>query len=546
VALFIDLFGFLSILLRAVTIGSQSLAMGGIVFALAIARPLGAAYTSCGEAVLRSSRRMIVTSALVLAFAQVATVSINTAVLMATANFRLADVAGANFFLSGFTIFVAALGIAALARCEFRQVWPGLLALSVLILSASIMTSHAASRVENRLPLALATALHQGATASWIGGLPYLLMALRQSFPASAIQMISTRFSRIALISVAILASAGIGMSLFYFDSLNAISGTAYGVMVTSKVLLFGGLLLLGGLNFYTVRRLRSDATTPTGRLRCFVEAEIGIGTAIILAAATLTSVPPAVDLTVGRVSAAEIRERMRPRWPRLNSPGAAELSPPTLPAQKKAIASGVPLSYIPGGAAAFPSTPADIAWSEYNHHWSGLIVLAIGLMALAWRTGYASWARHWPLLFLALAVFLFVRSDPENWPLGENGFFESFGASEVAQHRLFVVLIIAFGFFEWAVRTGRITSSRAALFFPLVSGMGGAILLTHTHSLGNVKEELLIELTHIPIALLGITAGWARWLELRLPPSDRKIPSWIWPVCFVLVGLSLLLYREG
>ena len=144
------------------------------------------------------------------------------------------------------------------------------------------------------------------------------------------------------------------------------------------------------------------------------------------------------------------------------------------------------------------------------------------------------------------LAAFLFFRADPENWPLGENGFFESFGTAEVAQHRLFVILIIAFGLFEWAVRTGRIASSHAALLFPPASGLGGAILLTHTHSLQNVKEELLIELTHLPIAILGITAGCMRWLELRLPPSDRKIPSWIWPICFVLIGLCLLLYRES
>ena len=545
-ALFIDLFGFLSLLLRAVTLGSQSMALGGILFTLAIGRPICGIYPMCGEAVLRSSRRMIVSSALVLAFAQTAMVSINAVILKVTADFQLAEVAGANFFLSGLTIFLAALGIAFLVRCPFHQVWTGLLGLSACILGASIMTSHAASRVGNRFPLLLATALHQAATASWIGGLPYLLMALRRCSPGGAIQMIGARFSKTALISVAVLASAGLGMSLFYFDSLNAIFGTAYGVMMTSKVLLFGGLLLLGGLNFYTVRRLRSDETTATARLCCFVEAEIGIGVAVILAAATLTSVPPARDLAVGRVSVAEIKERMKPHWPRLSSPGTAELSPPTLPALKKAVASGVPLSYIPGGAAAYPSTPADIAWSEYNHHWSGLLVLAIGVMALAWRTGHAPWARHWPLLFLGLAVFLFFRSDPENWPLGGNGFFESFGTSEVAQHRLMVIMIIAFGLFEWGVRTERIDSHRAALFFPLVCGLGGAILLTHTHSLGNVKQELLIELTHIPIALLGITAGWMRWLELRLPPLDRKIPSRIWPICFVLIGLCLLLYRES
>ena len=52
-----------------------------------------------------------------------------------------------------------------------------------------------------------------------------------------------------------------------------------------------------------------------------------------------------------------------------------------------------------------------------------------------------------------ALAVFLFFRSDPETWPLGDIGFLESFRDVEVLQHRFFVLLIVAFSYFEWRVR---------------------------------------------------------------------------------------------
>jgi len=78
----------------------------------------------------------------------------------------------------------------------------------------------------------------------------------------------------------------------------------------------------------------------------------------------------------------------------------------------------------VPGEGVLPPRNAEDIAWSEYNHHWAGLFVLAIGLLALAERTGHAPWARHWPLLFIILAAFLFIRSDPEVWPLGDIGFF--------------------------------------------------------------------------------------------------------------------------
>jgi putative copper resistance protein D len=190
------------------------------------------------------------------------------------------------------------------------------------------------------------------------------------------------------------------------------------------------------------------------------------------------------------------------------------------------------------------PNTPADIAWSEYNHHWAGLLVLAIGILSLLARR--ISWARNWPLAFFGLAIFLLVRADSENWPLGPRGFWESFQVAEVAQHRLFVLLIAAFAMFEWAVQTGHVALKRAGLVFPMVCAAGGALLLTHSHSLGNVKEEFLAELSHAPLAILAVTAGWTRWLEVRLAPERLRLVQWIWPACFVVIGAILMNYREG
>jgi copper resistance protein D len=116
----------------------------------------------------------------------------------------------------------------------------------------------------------------------------------------------------------------------------------------------------------------------------------------------------------------------------------------------------------------------------------------------------------------------------------------------EVAQHRVFSTLPILFGLFEWSVRTGRVKDPRAAYVFPLVCAGGGALLLTHTHAIANVKDQLLIEWTHTPLALAAITAGWARWLELRLPGQPARVAAWVWPACFVLIGLLLLFYREA
>jgi putative copper resistance protein D len=205
-----------------------------------------------------------------------------------------------------------------------------------------------------------------------------------------------------------------------------------------------------------------------------------------------------------------------------------------------------VPRAHVPGAGIAPPNTAEDIAWSEFNHHWAGIFVLAVGLLALGERALSVPWARHWPLLFVGLAVFLVVRSDPEAWPLGEIGFFESLRDPEVAQHRISALLVGTLGVFEWGVRTGRIRSPHAALVFPLLCAVGGTFLLTHSHSVANLKEGFLIELTHLPIAILAIAAGWTRWLELRLPKADGRRFGWLWPAAISGIGALLLLYREA
>jgi len=167
-----------------------------------------------------------------------------------------------------------------------------------------------------------------------------------------------------------------------------------------------------------------------------------------------------------------------------------------------------------------------------------------MGLFSLLSRR--VSWARAWPLIFFGLAVFLFLRADSENWPLGPRGFWESFQVAEVAQHRLFVLLIVLFAIFEWRVQTGRVAPARAGLVFPMVCIAGGALLMTHSHALGNVKEEFYAELSHLPLSILAVIAGCSRWLEIRLAPAGRaRIIRLAWPVCFILIGTILMCYRE-
>jgi copper resistance protein D len=105
---------------------------------------------------------------------------------------------------------------------------------------------------------------------------------------------------------------------------------------------------------------------------------------------------------------------------------------------------------------------------------------------------------------------------------MGYIGLIESLKDPEVVQHRLFVLLIVAFAVFEWGVR-GRITAHNLQRVFPLLTALGGTLLLTHSHALGNVREEVLVDLTHLPIAVPGIGAGWARWLEVEAPQAEGR-----------------------
>jgi len=60
-----------------------------------------------------------------------------------------------------------------------------------------------------------------------------------------------------------------------------------------------------------------------------------------------------------------------------------------------------------------------------------------------------------------------------------------------------------------------------------------------------SVKESFLMEVTHAPIGVIGAVAGWARWLELRLPDAGPW-PARVWPVCLTAIGALLLFYSEG
>jgi putative copper resistance protein D len=400
------------------------------------------------------------------------------------------------------------------------------------------MTNHAASRLTGRPLLITLSCVHELSVGLWIGGLPFLILALYRAKSLAVQWHVTERFSRVAVVSVGALVVSGAAMSVIYLGSWTAVLGTAYGVMVTAKAAMLGALLLLGGLNFLLIRGTPKEHALP--RLRRIVEAEVGIGITVILTAASLTSQPPAIDQISDTVTTAQILRRFRPTLPRLAYRYVKPVS--SAGASKSAV---TPVAFDVDGIPLPLKKINDAIESESNHHWMGLVVLAMGVLALLARTGRAAWAKYWPLLLILMAAFIFLQADSECWPIGWKGFGACWADPEVFQHRLAALLCAGFGVFELRVRKQARDGNTLALVFPLMGAIGGAVLLTHSHATTNVKENLLAELSHVPMGVIAVIAGWARWLELRLPEKDRVVPSWIWPACFVLIGAVLLNYHE-
>jgi putative copper resistance protein D len=520
--------GFLDILLRGLILSAQAVAIGGVCFVLLVLRASSRRPGLDPEGLPRSLT-LLAAGAATLVFAQTLALGIELYVLLHDAIWPVVAALETLYVQVGITkITLAAL----LAGCAWRlrhhpdsRCWLALPWLAVGLAVAAPGTSHAAARLESRAVLLVLDGIHQLAAALWVGGLAHLIAAALgrkdRPWPVDLLR----RFSSLALASVTVLVASGVGLTLYYVDSPAALYGTAYGLMVMTKVVILAGLLLLGALNSRAIRRMHGAPNADQATLRRFVEVEVGLGFTVLFAAASLTSLPPAVDLTHDRATLAEVATRFTPRLPTLRSPS---------------------LSEMPIDDPNAPRTDADRAWSEFNHHVAGMLVLTMGLLAILHTFGRVGWARHWPLVFLGLALFMALRNDPGSWPLGPEGFWEGWLVATVVQHRIFVLLVVAFGIFEWQVRSGRMRSRRAALVFPLLCVVGGGLLLTHSHAAQNLKDEFLLEVTHAPLGILALLIGWSRWLELRLPDVRRRLPGSLWAVGLALIGVLLIFYRES
>jgi copper resistance protein D len=426
-----------------------------------------------------------------------------------------------------------------LRRCP-RAGLPWIIAglMAVLLGANGAWLSHAVARSETRFILMTLTALHQLAVAIWLGGviqlgLFWLLIrtrpTLKQLWPG-----LLKSFAWVGGPAMLGVIASGVPLAWTYICTWQGLMGTDYGAMVLIKAALLIGALGFATANFRAPRNRNANASDGGvfQRVPYYVEVETLLLIATLAAAVSLATQPPAIDIRDQQATWTELSEVFRPKVPRLlASPDLEVVAVPTSRASMQWRVSNVPKTH----------------WSDYNHNVSGLFLVIMALAALVSQAEWASWARRWPLGFVALSIFILVHSDARtSWPFGQMGFWEELLSSDEALlHRLGALIACVLGLIEWQARIKRKPDSRLPYLMPVLCAAGGLLLLGHAHEGHQPKEEFLIQITHNVIGLLAVIMACSRWLELRLTPPAGRLAGMVSLTALLLIGLVLLFYRE-
>jgi putative copper export protein/mono/diheme cytochrome c family protein len=187
------------------------------------------------------------------------------------------------------------------------------LALAALTLAGLAWSGHGAATAGRLGDLHLAAdLLHLLAAGLWVGMLPPLALLLaearlaRDALWAAAARLAISRFSALALGSVAVLLVTGLVNTWFLAGTAPALVGTEYGRLLLGKIALFLVMLAIATVNLLRLTPRLAGTTNirwlAVAHLRrnAFLEATIGLGVLVIVGA--LGVLPPGLH--------------MEPRWP--------------------------------------------------------------------------------------------------------------------------------------------------------------------------------------------------------------------------------------
>ena len=191
------------------------------------------------------------------------------------------------------------------------------------------------------------------------------------------------------------------------------------------------------------------------------------------------------------------------------------------------------------------------IAYSEFNHHLTGMLVLIIGLSELrqALAVPFLAWTRFFlPGALLTAGFYLFVWSDHEAWPIGSLSFVQTFfgSDSEIFQHKSYALLSLTVGTIELLRRLGRVGHEVWVAPLPLFAIIGGLMLFGHSHGIHPSADKIALD--HMVMGTMSVTAGSCKLLsDWFHSPSHGRSSRWelLWAGLILFIGLQLLMYSE-
>ena len=185
--------------------------------------------------------------------------------------------------------------------------------------------------------------------------------------------------------------------------------------------------------------------------------------------------------------------------------------------------------------------------YSMFMHHSSGLVLMLIALLLVVDRLGLCPHAVTMVLIgctWLLFGVFLFIKSDPDEWPISV-AFMESLNRpvtrNEWIQHKLLSLIPMLLGVYTMSARRGGqpLTRTYAAAGAALLGGMG---LLIHQHF--DHPEFDVVNFQHRLFALTAMCVAGGLIIE-RLSTITWKAKPFVVPIAILVLGLQLFLYVE-
>lgn len=188
-------------------------------------------------------------------------------------------------------IAAVALGVALRGQARAARSARDLLGLVGIGVAFTFAASGHAETTDPRWLSIAADVVHVLAMAAWLGGLALVLGALLPRGEDDDLRTVLPVFSRVATVAVGLIAASGLYAAIRGVGMWRAVLDTRYGLLVNTKIILLGLILVIALTSRALVRRLGSDEEARAG-LRRSVLVEVALAVLVLAAASVLVDTP--------------------------------------------------------------------------------------------------------------------------------------------------------------------------------------------------------------------------------------------------------------